>query len=85
VTGCGTVAHDRAVTRAQAWADAHGVEGKVTCSSGLKPPSALAARPDFICLVRRAPLDCTVLHVSGRNGFILVRVIHRHGECAQPL
>jgi hypothetical protein len=73
------------VTRVQAWADARGIAGKVTCSSGLKPPSALSARPDFICLVRRSPLDCTVLHVSGRNRSILVRVIRPHGDCAQPL
>jgi hypothetical protein len=61
------------------------VQGKVTCSSGLKPPAALQGRPDFICLVRRSPLDCTVLHVSGRNGTIVVRLIRRRADCVQPL
>ena len=69
----------------QQWADGHGVDGKVTCSSGLKPPSAMGARPDFICLVRRNPLDCTVLHVSPRGGGFAVRVVRRHGDCVQPL
>jgi hypothetical protein len=62
------------------------VDGKVTCSSGLKPPSALRATPDFICLVRRSPLDCTVLHVTSRaTGPFSVRVIRPHGDCVQPL
>jgi hypothetical protein len=61
------------------------VQGKVTCSSGLKPPAALQGRPDFICLVRRSPLDCTVLHVSDQDGTIVVRPIRRHADCVQPL
>jgi hypothetical protein len=84
VAGCGTHAHDRAVTRAEAWATTHGVSGKVTCSSGFKPPSALSARSDFICLVRRSPIDCTVLHVSDTVP-IRVQLLHRHADCVQPL
>ena len=85
-TGCGTLAHDRAVDRAEQWADLNGVDGKVTCSSGLKPPSALGAAPDFICLVRRSPLDCTVLHVTSRtSGPFRVRLLRRHSDCVQPL
>jgi hypothetical protein len=72
------------VTRAEQWAAAHDVSGKVSCSSGFKPPSALRARADFICLVRRSPLDCTVLQVSATVP-IRVRLIHRHADCVQPL
>jgi hypothetical protein len=62
------------------------VDGRVTCSSGLKSPTTLASKPDFICLVRRSPLDCTVLHVTSRTaGGFTVRLIRPHGECAQPL
>jgi hypothetical protein len=42
----------------------------------------MSRRPDFICLVRRSPLDCTVLHVSVPPR---VRLIRRHGDCVQPL
>jgi hypothetical protein len=58
----------------------------VTCSSGLKSPTTLASRPDFICLVRRDPLDCTVLHVTSHAaGGFTVRLIRAHGDCVQPL
>ena len=80
--GCGTAAHDRAVRQAKAWARAHDVSGRVTCSSGLKAPAGMSAKPDFICLVRRSPLDCTVLHVSVPAR---IRVIRRHADCVQPL
>jgi hypothetical protein len=73
-----------AVAQAEAWAEAHHVDGRVTCSSGLKPPSALSARADFICLVRRSPNDCTVLHVSGRFP-AGVRLVHKRADCVQPL
>jgi len=56
----------------------------VTCSSGFKPPSALNARADFICLVRRTPVDCTVLHVTATQP-IQVTLLHRHADCVQPL
>jgi hypothetical protein len=84
VAGCGTPDHRRAVVRAQAWADEHRVEGRVTCSSGFKPPSAMSARADFICLVRRSPLDCTVLHVTATVP-AEVTLLHRHADCVQPL
>jgi len=70
------------VRQAQAWARTHGVSGRVTCSSGLKSPAGMSQRPDFICLVRRSPLDCTVLHVSMPPR---VRVIRNHADCVQPL
>jgi hypothetical protein len=73
-----------ALARAEAWAAARGIPGKVTCSSGFKPPSAMSARADFICLVRRSPLDCTVLHVSATVP-IRVQLLHRHADCVQPL
>jgi hypothetical protein len=44
----------------------------------------MGARADFICLVRRSPIDCTVLHVSATVP-IRVRLIRSHGDCAQPL
>jgi hypothetical protein len=72
------------VARAEAWAAAHDVPGKVTCSSGFKPPSAMQARADFICLVRRSPIDCTVLHVSATVP-IRVRLVYGHADCVQPL
>jgi hypothetical protein len=72
------------VTRAQAWASARHIDGKVTCSSGFRPPSALQSRADFICLVRRSPLDCTVLHVSGTVP-VRVRLLHAHADCVEPL
>jgi hypothetical protein len=83
-SGCGTAAHVSAVAQATRWADANHVDGRVSCSSGLKPPSALSARADFICLVRRSPLDCTVLHVSGRYP-AGVKLLRQHGDCVQPL
>lgn len=68
----------------QTWAETHHVAGRVSCSSGLKAPAALGAKPDFICLVRRSPLDCTVLHVSGPGPARIV-VLKAHGDCVQPL
>jgi hypothetical protein len=67
---------------AQAWARAHGMPGKVTCSSGFKSPAGLSRRADFICLVRRSSLDCTVLHVSEPAR---VRLLHERADCVQPL
>jgi len=58
------------------------MSGRVTCSSGFKSPAGLSRRADFICLVRRSPLDCTVLHVSEPPR---VRLLRRHGDCVQPL
>jgi hypothetical protein len=57
----------------------------VTCNSGLRPPSALSARSDFICLVHHTPNDCTVLHVTPTASAIVVRLLRRHGACAEPL
>jgi hypothetical protein len=76
------VAHDRALREVRTWADTHGVQGRVTCSSGFKSPAGLSRRADFICLVRRSPDDCTVLHVSMVTG---VHLLRPHGECTQPL
>jgi hypothetical protein len=84
VAGCGTADHQRAVTRVEAWAAARHIPGKVTCSSGLKPPSATRARADFICLIRRSPLDCTVLHVSATMP-IRVQLLRQHADCVEPL
>ena len=74
--------HNQAVREAQAWARAHGVSGKVTCSSGFKSPAGLSRRADFVCLVRRSAGDCTVLHVSEPPR---VRLLHEHADCVQPL
>jgi hypothetical protein len=73
VAGCGTAAHLDAVKQAG-----------ISCSSGFRPPATPTARPDFICLVRRSPLDCTVLHVSGRFP-AGVKLLRMHGDCVQPL
>ena len=84
VAGCGTAAHLDAVKQAGLWARANNVAGRVSCSSGFRPPATPTVRPDFICLVRRSPLDCTVLHVSGRFP-AGVKLLRMHGDCVQPL
>jgi len=76
------VQHNRAVRAATLWARANGMSGKVTCSSGITSPAGLSRRADFICLVRRSSVDCTVLHVSDPPR---VRVLHEHADCVQPL
>jgi hypothetical protein len=70
------------VQEVQSWARSHGVEGRVTCSSGFKSPAGLSRRADFICLVRHSADDCTVLHVSTLSG---VHLLRRHADCVQPL
>jgi hypothetical protein len=82
--GCGTAAHLDAVKQATTWARTNNVAGRVSCSSGLKAPATPGVRPDFICLVRRSPIDCTVLHVSGRFP-AGVKLLRKHGDCVQPL
>jgi hypothetical protein len=44
----------------------------------------MSARSDFVCLVRRSPDDCTVLHVTAAAPF-RVRLLHRRADCVQPL
>jgi hypothetical protein len=44
----------------------------------------MSARSDFICLVRRSPIDCTVLHVTPTVP-IRVTLLHAHADCVQPL
>jgi hypothetical protein len=58
------------------------MSGRVTCSSGFKSPAGLSRRADFICLIRRSSLDCTVLHVSEPAR---VRLLRDHADCVQPL
>ena len=84
VAGCGTPAHERAVERVKEWATVRNITGRVSCSSGFKPLSAMRARADFICLVRRSPDDCTVLHVSDSIP-VRVQLLYRHRDCVQPL
>ena len=44
----------------------------------------MQSQADFICLVRRSPLDCTVLHVSGTVP-VRVQLLHAHADCVEPL
>jgi hypothetical protein len=85
VTGCGTQAHNAALAHAKAWARSHGETGRVSCSSGLKPPGITAASKDFICLVRRSASSCDELYVKRAAGHWQTRLRRRGVDCVQPL
>jgi hypothetical protein len=82
-TGCGTRAHQQALTVAKRYAAAHGWAGRrVTCSNGiggLHPRS-----PDFICDVRRAGTTCDELEVRRFAGAWHVRIRRRGVDCVLP-
>ncbi|MBA3844763.1 MAG: hypothetical protein H0X39_19455 [Actinobacteria bacterium] len=84
-TGCGTQAHDDAVTQAMAWAGLHGETGRISCSSGFKPPGITAASKDFICLVHHSAARCDELYVKRTAGRWRVTLRRRGVDCVQPL
>jgi len=84
-TGCGTAAHDQALAQAKSWAATHGEPGRISCSSGFKPPGALQASSDFICLARHSAAVCDELYVRREHGRWVVSLRRRHVDCVQPL
>ena len=84
-TGCGTAAHEQALAHAKSWAATHGEPGRITCSSGFKPPGALRASNDFICLARHSAADCDELYVRREHGRWVVSLRRRLVDCVQPL
>jgi hypothetical protein len=85
VAGCGTVGHDEALSHAKTWAAAHGDLGRITCSSGFKPPGALQASSDYICLARHTAAVCDELYVRKVKDEWLVSLRRRGVDCVQPL
>jgi hypothetical protein len=84
-TSCGTQAHDDALAQAKAWAGSHGEVGRVSCSSGFKPPGITAASKDFICLVHHSADSCDELYVKRADGHWQVTLRRRSVDCVQPL
>jgi hypothetical protein len=81
VAGCGTRAHEKAVSVARAWADAHGMPGRVACSNGI---GGMHPRtPDFICQVRLGE-NCNELHVHRYGGRWHVTLRRRGVDCVLP-
>ncbi len=80
--GCGTQAHQQALTVAKRYAAAHGLSGRVSCSNGiggLHPRSA-----DFVCDVRRSVAVCDELRVRRLHGAWRVTVRRRGVDCVLP-
>jgi hypothetical protein len=74
-TGCGTAAHEQALAQPD----------RISCSSGFKPPGALQASTDFICLARHSSAVCDELYVRRAGGRWVVSLRRRQVDCVQPL
>jgi hypothetical protein len=79
---CGTRAHQRAIAVAEAYATAHGLHGRVTCSNGI---GGLHPRtPDFICDVRVAAESCDELEVRRVAEVWRIHIRRRGVDCVLP-
>jgi hypothetical protein len=80
--GCGTRAHQQALTVAKRYAAAHGLSGAVACSNGIGGMHPRS--PDFICDVRHSETDCDELSVRRYEGSWHVVVRRRGVDCVLP-
>ena len=80
---CGTVAHQRALAIAKAYAGAHGYTGRVTCSNGI---GGIHPRtPDFICDLQVHQTICDEIEVRRSSGHWHVTFRRRGVECVLPV
>lgn len=82
LAGCGTADHDAAVSAARGFAAAHGLTGRVRCTSGVGTPYRLRSA-DYLCMVGLGD-SCAELRATRRAGRWFVRLYRRDVDCALP-